>query len=223
MTETQTRDDLTAAMDRFTLHSALAGAAGAMKAIAKDQTNQQQQFKFRSIEAIVAAAKPLLAERGLAIVPAGFTLISTEQVQSSGGTRGYRSVVSGRWVITHEDGESISAEMLGEAVDYGDKSVSKAVQMAYKYLLTQLLGIGSDDPDGQSVEIAAAPAPRRKVNPTVALKRKAGEMFGTTDAATVWASVMAELDITTPDEVPEDKLAAVEARLGILAVEMRKK
>lgn len=221
MTETQTRDDLTAAMDRFTLHSALAGAAGAMKAIAKDQTNQQQQFKFRSIEAIVAAAKPLLAERGLAIVPAGFTLISTEQVQSSGGTRGYRSVVSGRWVITHEDGESISAEMLGEAVDYGDKSVSKAVQMAYKYLLTQLLGIGSEDPDGQSVEIAAREV-AEPVSDTNRLKRIATKTFGE-EAPEVWAQIMGELDIETPDALPKDKVQAVDARLAILAIERRKK
>jgi hypothetical protein len=199
------------------VYQALALAAGAMKAIDKDQTNQAQGFKFRSIESIVAAAKPLLYENDLAIIPTGFELLSSEQVQSSGGTRGYRSTVRGHWTIAHADGSRMDASMLGEAVDYGDKSVSKAVQMAYKYLLTQLLGIGSEDPDAHSPEMMADTSTKRRTN---ALKAKAAEAFDA-EAGEVWAQVMEELGIDTPDEVPTDKLAAVEARLGILAVERR--
>lgn len=141
------------------VYHALATAAGEMKAIPKDQRNTQQNFDYRSIEAIVGHAKPLLRDEGLAIIPTGFELIQTEQVQSSGGSRGWRTIVRGHWLITHSDGSSVEASMLGEAVDYGDKSASKAVQMAYKYLLTQLLGIGSEDPDGYSPEMVVEEPP----------------------------------------------------------------
>lgn len=166
------------------VYESLALAAGEMKAIPKDQRNREQGFDFRSIETIVGHAKPLLEKYQLALIPVGFRVLETAEVSSSRGTRGWRTVVEGFWLIAHDDGSHVEASMLGEAVDYGDKSTSKAVQMAYKYLLTQLLGIGSEDPDGITPEAAVS-----RIDPVNAAKAQVLEMVeGDTDEAKeLWA------------------------------------
>lgn len=135
------------------IYTALAAAAGEIGAIPKDQTNTAQGFAYRSIESIIGAAKPLFEKYGISVVPNGHEVISSEEVTSGSGSRGFRVVVSAHWRVGHIDGSFIEAAMVGEAIDYGDKATSKAVQMAYKYLLTQMLGIGSEDPDGESPDV----------------------------------------------------------------------
>lgn len=212
------------------VYGALAEAAGEMKAIAKDQRNTQQNFDFRSIESIVGHAKPLLAKHSLAIVPGGFDVLSSERVESSRGTAGWRTVVRGQWTIGHADGSTIQASMVGEAVDYGDKSASKAVQMAYKYMLTQLLGIGSEDPDGLSPEVAAPSDPVEKepaeeLTPeqiaekgTNKLKAEALDLLGDADEAkALWRQALAVYDMEPGDVVPTELHEKVHATLEEMA------
>lgn len=136
------------------LFEALAEAAGRMSALPKDQENEQQRFAFRSIDAIVGHAKPILKDLGIAIIPTG-AVASYEAVTSGKGTQGWRCTCRATYIVGHKSGKFITAGMIGEAIDYGDKSTTKAAQMAYKYLLTELLGIGSDDPDGMSPQAEA--------------------------------------------------------------------
>ena len=131
------------------IYSALAAAAGEMKSIAKDQTNEGQGFKFRSIETIVGHAKPILAAHEISIVPTS----SVSRHESVANGKAWRAIVEMTWQISHSDGSFVIAAQSGEAVDYGDKSTSKASQMAYKYMLTQTLGIGSEDADSSSPDV----------------------------------------------------------------------
>ena len=62
------------------IYAALAEAAGAIGAIPKDKTNTQQQFAYRSIESIVGAAKPILSDLKISVIPTGFDVISTAEV-----------------------------------------------------------------------------------------------------------------------------------------------
>ncbi len=132
------------------IYAALAAAAGQMQSIAKDQTNEGQGFKFRSIETIVGHAKPILAAHEISIVPTS----SVSRHESVANGKATRCIVEMTWQISHSDGSHIIAAQSGEAIDYGDKSTSKASQMAYKYMLTQMLGIGSEDADAISHDIA---------------------------------------------------------------------
>ena len=149
------------------IHTKLASIAGEIGAINKTERNKEQGFNFRSIEAITGAVRPLLAKEGVSIAPKMLSLESSE-VTAKSGARGFRSVVEMQYTFTAgSDDSSVTVSMPGEAVDYGDKSTSKAVQMAYKYALTQVLQVGSgDDPDAHSVEIGHSDSPPRRQNRT---------------------------------------------------------
>ncbi len=137
------------------IHAKLAKVAGAIGPINKDSVNKEQHFNFRSIEQITAAVRPLFAVEGVSVAPKMLSIEHAEVVAKS-GARGWRALVVMQYTFTAgSDGSSVETSVPGEAVDYGDKSTSKAVQMAYKYALTQVLQVGSGeaDPDGQPVEI----------------------------------------------------------------------
>lgn len=135
------------------VHTKLAKIAGEIGPINKDEQNKEQGFKFRSIEAITDKARPLLAKEGISVMP---WVLSREysEITARSGARGFRCIAEVQYTFTAgSDGSTAVASMIGEAVDYGDKSTSKAAQMAYKYALTQVLQIGSgDDPDSHSPE-----------------------------------------------------------------------
>lgn len=136
------------------IHTKLAKIAGEIGPINKDERNKEQGFNFRSIEQITAAARPLFAAEGISVAPQVIKLEHSE-VTAKSGARGFRAVVHMAYIFTAgSDGSFLETSMVGEAVDYGDKSTSKAVQMAYKYALTQVLQVGSgDDPDAHSVDV----------------------------------------------------------------------
>jgi hypothetical protein len=156
-----------------------------MSAIEKDQKNTGQGFMFRSIDQIIGHAKPILSELGITIVPSA-TAVAYEEVTSSNNSRGWRCTCTITYLIGHKSGGSMFAEMIGEAIDYGDKSTTKAAQMAFKYLLTQVLQVGSEDPDAESPEAVAeaeAPAPdlttaEKREQATNALKVEALKLAG---------------------------------------------
>ena len=147
------------------IHIKLAKIAGGIGSINKTERNKEQGFNYRSIEQITEKARPLLATEGVSTAPRMVSLEHSE-VTAKSGARGYRAVVVMAYTFTAgSDDSAIEVSMPGEAVDYGDKSTSKAVQMAYKYALTQVLQIGSgDDPDGHSVDVGhvgeSKPRPR---------------------------------------------------------------
>lgn len=134
------------------VQQALANAIGQLGGIDKDEKNPEQGFMFRSIDTITGALRPLLAEAGIVIVPNVLDIQHTE-VESKRGSRGYRCVVQMAYQIVGPDGSTLQASMVGEAVDYGDKSTSKAVQMAFKYLLTELCMVGSGDRDHDAISV----------------------------------------------------------------------
>jgi ERF superfamily protein len=136
------------------IHSKLAKVAGEIGSINKTERNKEQGFNFRSIEQITGAVRPLFAAEGISVAPRVITSEHSEVISKS-GTKGFRAIVHMAYTFTAgSDGSSVETSMLGEAVDYGDKSTSKAVQMAYKYALTQVLQVGSgDDPDAHSVDV----------------------------------------------------------------------
>ena len=151
------------------IHIKLARIAGDIGSINKTERNKEQGFNFRSIEQITEKARPLLAHEGVSTAPRMLSLEHSE-VTAKSGARGYRAVVVMEYTFTAgSDDSSITVSMPGEAVDYGDKSTSKAVQMAYKYALTQVLQVGSgDDPDAHSVDVGhygEAPTKRPRSGP----------------------------------------------------------
>lgn len=203
------------------IYEALAAAAGEIGAIPKDQTNTAQGFAYRSIESIIGAAKPIFAKHEISIVPNGHEIISSEEVKSGGGSRGFRVVVRAGWRVGHSDGSYIDASMVGEAIDYGDKATSKAVQMSYKYLLTQMLGIGSEDPDGESPDAGEVTSQADQLTlRTNALKASLMEEADDdrNDAAHLWDGILDDLGYSEP--LKASQIKKVETAISDLKVAM---
>lgn len=127
-------------------------------AIGKNKTNIQQGYKFRSIDTIYNMIHPLFSKHGVFTVPEVLTSVRSEKPTKAGGLMTY-TVATIKFNFYAEDGSSVSAIVIGEGSDSGDKSSNKAMAAAHKYALLQVLCIPFEDikdADETSHEIAAA-------------------------------------------------------------------
>lgn len=140
------------------IYAALAAVIAALPAIGRDQQNTQQAYKYRGIEAITAALKPLLAEHKIAVIP---TVLSHEQ-----SLRGDKQMPITRMTVRFdftslEDGSIVSATTVGEGYDTSDKGSNKAMTAAFKYALMQTLCIADfDDSDAGHSDVGNAQRPQ---------------------------------------------------------------
>lgn len=131
------------------------GIADIMKegyAITKDKKNPQQGFMYRGIDDVMNTFQPLMAARGIFVVPE--VLDSTrEERQTKNGTNLLYSVLRVKYTFYAADGSSVSAVVIGEGMDSGDKASNKAMAVAMKYAMFQVFCIPTEemhDPDGET-------------------------------------------------------------------------
>lgn len=113
-------------------------------AIAKDQKNESQGFRFRGIDSIFNALHPIFAAHGVLCVPCTKSLAQAEMVNSK-GNKVFRSTVTVIYRFTSADGSTLDAEVIGDAFDSADKSLPKAYSMALKTLMTEMFLIPTAD------------------------------------------------------------------------------
>ena len=121
-------------------------------AIGKEQVNKQQGFKFRGIDDVMNALQPLLAKNKVFIVPEILEQIREERTTTKGGNLIY-SICKIKYKFYAEDGSNIEAITIGEGMDSGDKATNKAMAIAMKYALFQVLCIPTEemkDPDSET-------------------------------------------------------------------------
>lgn len=127
-------------------------------AIGKTSKNTTQGFMFRGIDAVMNAINPALVKYKLFIVPEVLEQSREERQTTRGGTLIY-SIVKVKYTFYAEDGSSISATVIGEGMDSGDKATNKAMSIAFKYACFQVFCIPTEemvDPDKESHEVAPA-------------------------------------------------------------------
>lgn len=107
----------------------------AKKGISKDQKNTQQGWKFRGIDDVLNALSGVLAENKALIIP---DVIDKQKLDSP---KGSHWLVTVNWMMIDEYGDSLVSRHCGEAIDYGDKGLNKAITSSYKYFLFSALCI----------------------------------------------------------------------------------
>lgn len=141
-------------MENGQIYAAISAAMADISAIAKDKYNQQQGFKFRGIDDVMNALKPILTKNKIFTVPQVLEQTREIKVTAKGGELRYSLLkIAFRFYAT--DGSFIEAVTLGEGMDSGDKASNKAMAIAYKYALFQVFCIPTEemtDPDGESYE-----------------------------------------------------------------------
>lgn len=125
-------------------------------AIGKNRENMEQNFTYRGVDDIMNELHPLLAKHGLFIVPEVLSEERTERTTSRGSVLLYSRQKIKFTFFAAEDGSSISAVIIGEGMDTGDKASNKALSIAFKYACLQVFCIPTKDlkdPDGNSYDI----------------------------------------------------------------------
>lgn len=137
---------------------ALSSVMEAVGAVRKRDTNSQQGFNFRGIDAVVNAVSPALREQGVVVLPKVLDVrASTVEVGQKRTLMGHVSVTV-RYRFVGPDGDHLDCVTVGEAMDSGDKATAKAMSVAFRTALLQSLALPTDepDPDSQTYERAGA-------------------------------------------------------------------
>lgn len=124
-------------------------------AVGKTSKNQQQGFMFRGIDAVMNALAPALIKNKCFVVPEILDQTREERQTIKGGTLLY-SICRIKYTFFAEDGSNISAVVIGEGMDSGDKATNKAMSIAFKYACFQVFCIPTEemqDPDAECHEV----------------------------------------------------------------------
>ena len=144
-------------------------------AIGKEKKNQQQGFKYRGIDDVMNALQPILSKHKV------IDQAREDRVTNKGGTILY-SMLKIRYTFYAEDGTSVSAVVIGEGMDSGDKASNKAMAIAMKYAFFQVFCIPTEemkDPDAET------PEPSRPKGPAIPTRQKPGYRLPPQGDATV--------------------------------------
>lgn len=125
-----------------------------VQGLAKTDRNQAQGFNFRGIDAVMNAVGPALRKAGGFIVPSVVEKTSEVQPSRNGGSlQVVRLTVA--YTVVGSEGDPITGTVAAEAFDSGDKATAKAMSVAYRTFLLQVLCLPTDepDPDASSYEL----------------------------------------------------------------------
>jgi len=129
-------------------------------AITKSKKNPQQGFMYRGIDDVMNTFQPLMAERGIFVVPE--VIGSTrEERQTKNGTNLLYSVLTIRYTFYASDGSNVSATVIGEGMDSGDKASNKAMAVAMKYAMFQVFCIPTEEMPDPDAEVMPESRPLR--------------------------------------------------------------
>lgn len=146
------------------IYSLMGEAMRRISAVGKDSVNQTQGFKYRGIDAVMNALYPVMSDLGLFIVPEVLEQTREERTttkvyngQEKKSTLLY-SLLKIRYTMYAPDGSNVSAVVIGEGMDSGDKASNKAMAVGLKYACFQMFMIpteemANDDPDRVSHEV----------------------------------------------------------------------
>lgn len=137
------------------IYESITAAMNDIGAVGKTSKNAQQGFMFRGIDAVMNAINPALVKNKIFIVPEILEQTREERTNAKGTTLIY-SVCRIKYTFYAEDGTSISATVIGEGMDTGDKATNKAMSIAFKYACFQVFCIPTEemaDPDAECHEV----------------------------------------------------------------------
>ena len=146
------------------IYESIAAVMNDIGAVGKNSKNTSQGFMFRGIDAVMNALAPALIKNKVFIVPEILEQNREERTSVKKDNYGNEktsyliySICKIKYTFYAEDGSSISATVIGEGMDSGDKATNKAMSIAFKYAAFQVFCIPTeelmDDPDKECHEV----------------------------------------------------------------------
>ena len=146
------------------IHQAITDIMSEGYAITKDKRNQTQGFMYRGIDDVMNTFQPLLAKHRIFVVPEVIEQQRMERTTGKDRTLLY-AILKMRYTFYAEDGSSISAVVIGEGMDSGDKASNKAMSVAMKYAMFQVFCIPTEemaDPDADTPPASKPKEPEQR-------------------------------------------------------------
>lgn len=147
------------------IYEAISKIMSEIGAIGKNSKNATQGFMYRGIDAVMNAINPALTKYHVFVVPEVLEQTREERVNTKGTTLLY-SILKVKYTFFAEDGSNVSAIVIGEGMDSGDKATNKAMSIAFKYACFQVFCIPTEemvDPDAESHEVKAKPEEQKPI------------------------------------------------------------
>ena len=136
----------------------LSAAMNDIGAVGKDGKYQdgRMSYKYRGVDGVVNAVSPAFRRHGIVCVP---TLLEKSRDTTATRSGGRAEVIHIRVRYTFydaESGESIATEVPGQAFDTSDKATAKAMSVALRIALLQVLMLPTcdTDPDAERIEMS---------------------------------------------------------------------
>ncbi len=145
--------------------------------IGKDkQTQSGSRFMYRGVDQVLNTLHPLFAKHKVFAVPEVLEILSREERATNNGNKVLYEVLKIKYTFYAEDGTSLSAIVVGEAMDSGDKVSNKCMSVAYKYACFQILSIPTEettqDPDDRNDTLKSERPPKKTETEQVGSVRK---------------------------------------------------
>lgn len=125
-----------------------------VQGLAKKDRNQAQGFSFRGIDSVMNVVGPALRKAGGFIVPE-IKSVKHETLTTAKGSLMNAAFVEVSFSVYGGDGSPITGAVAAEAFDSGDKATAKAMSVAMRTFLLQLLCLPTDEPDPDSFSYEA--------------------------------------------------------------------
>lgn len=152
---------------KMSIYETIPAVMAEIGAIGKDRWNKQGQgFAYRGIDAVMNALSPAMTKYKMFVIPKTLDQRREERQTAKGSTLIY-SICTVEYTFYAEDGSSVSATVIGEGMDSGDKATNKAMSAAFKYACFQTFCIPTEemkDPDAET------PPPSKPAKPTLEAK-----------------------------------------------------
>lgn len=143
-------------MENIKIYEAISNVMNDVGAITKNKRTQQgDKYLYRGIDDVMNALNPAMSKNKIFVVPKIVDIKREGRETKSGGNLTL-SILTIEFTFYAVDGSSVTAVIIGEAFDSGDKSINKAMSVAYKYACFQVFCIPTEemqDPDAEVHEI----------------------------------------------------------------------
>jgi hypothetical protein len=140
------------------IHERLLAVMNDVQAVGKNDRNSQQGFNFRGIDAVINAVGPAFRRHGVIVIP---TVVASEYSQVEVGknrTPMGHARLDVEFAFVASDGSEVRAIVPAEAMDSGDKATAKAMSVALRTALLQVLALPTDEPDPDATTYERAPS-----------------------------------------------------------------
>lgn len=138
------------------IYESIVNVMAEIGAVGKNKKNTQGAgFMYRGIDDVMNALQPALVKHKVFVVPTVLNEERSERKSNNGGTLLY-SRLTIKFDFFTVDGSSVSATVIGEAMDSGDKATNKAMSIAFKYACFQVFCIPTEemrDPDADTYKV----------------------------------------------------------------------